>query len=67
MPLPVVVSVSEPRDTDEPEMVPQFVPVIEVPAQNVKVSSTVAVTVICCAVLAATVPLSTAVVYESSE
>jgi hypothetical protein len=39
----------------------------DVPVQNVSVSSTLALTVICAAVLAATVPLSIAVDHELSE
>lgn len=56
----VLVEENVPKLTAEPATVAQFVPVIEVPVQKTSDSSTVPLRVICSAVLAATIPLSTA-------
>lgn len=67
-PLFVELGDSEPSATLVPVAPAQLELVMpDVPVQKVRVSSTVAVTVIWLAVLAATVPVSTAVVYAVSE
>ena len=56
-----------PKLTELPATVPQLVPVIDVPVQKTSDSSIVPLSVIAVAVLAATVPVSTAVVQAASE
>ena len=56
-----------PSETVDPLTVPQFVPVIDVPVQNTKDSSTDKFIDIAVAVLAATVPVSTGVAQPVSE
>lgn len=61
--MPVVLVLKVPRDTDVPVAPEQLLDVTpEVPVQNVRVSSTVADTLIRFDVEAATTPVSTAVV-----
>lgn len=68
MPLPVDEVVSAPRFTLVPVAPEQLLLVMpDVPVQKVSVSSTVADTVIWAAVLAATVPLSIALVKLAAE
>ena len=67
--VPLLVEVVEavPSPTVEPDTVPQLVPVMDVPVQKTRDSSTVRSRFICVAVLAATTPVSTPVVQASSE